>query len=399
MRIGIVTTHVPPIMGGIEVHCLNLARALVRAGHDVVLFGSLEPWQSAELTNELRGNRLLIRRIPAVFTASLKRPTRLVNLFRAVRDEHGRAPFELLHAHQLYPVGVAAAVLSRSMQIPLVITEHGSILDDRRQPLRHHAVRWAGRVARSVVTASEELAAVVAGTGVDAEKVRSMPNAIWPAQFEAGLSREAARGRLGIGPDRFVAATVRRLVPKTGVQYAIRAVPGCARAIPGYYLLVVGSGPMRGELENLVDELGVTEQVRFVGGVSNDEVPLYIRAADLGLLPSLAEATSIAALEFMASGIPVVASSVGGLPEIIEDGRTGFLFDIGFRHSRYTDPGLPDSSVESLVEAVQRAAVADREAIAASAAEAVRDRFSWPAYVERLEEEVYAPPGIASALP
>lgn len=385
-----MTTHLPPVLGGIEVHCDNLARALVRRGHDVTLFGSLEAHQGIELSVERPNDRLEIRRIPAVVRSGLQRPTRLLGLLRDVRRQHRSRPYDILHAHQIYPVGVAAAILSRQLSVGLVVTEHGSVLDDTSRPVRRVLLRWAGRRAAAIVTASHELAEVVAGAGIPSSRVTSIPNAVPEGALHIDRDRASCRRELGIEETEFLVVTVRRLVPKTGIRYAILAARECARAIPRFRLWVVGDGPERARLEALAKESGVADQIRFVGSVENQRVPLYMRAANLGLFPSLAEATSIAALEFMAAGTPVATSTVGGLPEIVQDGENGFLFDLGFTRSRYDDPGLPPASVRAVAEAVVRAHRADLPAMGARATRRVREQYTWDTYVERLELEIYS---------
>jgi glycosyltransferase involved in cell wall biosynthesis len=184
--------------------------------------------------------------------------------------------------------------------------------------------------------------------------------------------------------------TVRRLVPKTGIRYAVLAVPRCVALIPKFRLCVVGAGPERANLEALAADLGVRDRICFVGAVDNARVPLYMRAADLGVFPSLAEATSIAALEFMAAGTPVTASSVGGLVEIIDDGIDGFLFDFGFSRSRYDDPGLPDEAVEAVAASIVRAYRSDLTSIGHEAVRRVHERHTWDSYAHRLEHEYYS---------
>jgi glycosyltransferase involved in cell wall biosynthesis len=392
MRIGIITTHLPPIMGGIEVHCENLALALAETGHDVVLYGSLETDQHASMMVDNRKPNLTIRRIPALSPAWLRRPSRFWYLRRALRDDHARSRFDVLHAHQLYPMGVAAAIYARRLGTRLVITEHGSILDDRRYRWKRTLVERASRRATAIITASRELADVVEAVGVDPAKVFPIPNAISPRQLDVPEPETPVRPRFGAGPDDFVAMTVRRLYPKNGVQYAVRAVPHCLERIPNFRLIIIGDGPLRPDIERTVRELNIQDRVMFLGTLPNSELPLYMKEADIGIFPSLAEATSIAALEFMAVGTPVVASRVGGLPEIVRDGVTGFLFDLGFTTSRYNDPGLPNWAITNLADAIARSSRANLTELGSEAKRIARRHFSWDAYVRRLNERFYRDP-------
>ncbi len=137
-------------------------------------------------------------------------------------------------------------------------------------------------------------------------------------------ARAAARGRLGAG-ERFVLLTVAHLIPDKGVDVVIRAV----RETPDrVHLWVAGEGAERDRLESLARELGLGQRVRFLG--LRGEVEPYMQAADCLVCPSLwAEAAGLVNIEAQACGLPVLASDVGGIPEYVLDGRTGFLFPPG----------------------------------------------------------------------
>jgi glycosyltransferase involved in cell wall biosynthesis len=119
----------------------------------------------------------------------------------------------------------------------------------------------------------------------------------------------------------------RRLYPKNGVEYFVRALPRILAHVE-IEALIVGDGPERTRLEALAGQLGVSKQIVFLGARANHEMPGLLGQADIAVIPSLMEATSIAALEAMSCGTPVAASAVGGLPEII-DGEVGGLFAPG----------------------------------------------------------------------
>ena len=116
----------------------------------------------------------------------------------------------------------------------------------------------------------------------------------------------------------------RRLFEKNGVEYFVRGLPGILDEVDVEALLV-GDGPERERLEALTEELGIAGRVTFLGARPNDEMPSLLSSADLAVFPSLMEATSVAALECMACEVPVAASNVGGLPEIVDD-EVGGLF-------------------------------------------------------------------------
>jgi len=116
----------------------------------------------------------------------------------------------------------------------------------------------------------------------------------------------------------------RRLFAKNGVEHFVRALPLIAGRVD-VEAVVVGDGPERERLERLAGELGVTGRIRFLGARPNAEMPGLLSSAELAVFPSLMEATSVAALECMACELPVAASDVGGLPEIVDDGVGGLF--------------------------------------------------------------------------
>jgi glycosyltransferase involved in cell wall biosynthesis len=145
------------------------------------------------------------------------------------------------------------------------------------------------------------------------------------ARFQPDAETRASLRRAENVADKFVLLTVAHLIPAKGVDVAVRALA----ELPAAALLwVVGTGPEAGPLQDLADKLKLTERVRFLGLHSNVEP--YMQAADCFLCPSLwAEAAGLVNLEAQASGLPVIASRIGGISEYMLDGQTGFLFPPG----------------------------------------------------------------------
>jgi glycosyltransferase involved in cell wall biosynthesis len=152
-----------------------------------------------------------------------------------------------------------------------------------------------------------------------------------PGDQPAGVQRERPR-----------VIVPRRLFEKNGVEYFIRALPLIREEAP-IEAVLVGDGPERARLESLAAELNVTDMVTFMGNRPNDEMPALLADADVAVLPSLMEATSVAGLEAMSCGVPVAASRVGGLPEIVDE-SVGTLFE----------PADPRSLAAALVALLRR---------------------------------------------
>jgi glycosyltransferase involved in cell wall biosynthesis len=153
-------------------------------------------------------------------------------------------------------------------------------------------------------------------------RIRTIPNGIDMPRYEA-VDKTELRQRLGLIPNRTYVTIVARFHPvkdHATLLHAFRDVAGVSADVD---LLLVGDGPLRGEIERQISELGMGERVRLVGIQSN--VPDWLRASDIFALSSVSEAASITLLEAMASGLPAIVTAVGGNPELVRDGVNGLL--------------------------------------------------------------------------
>ncbi len=155
--------------------------------------------------------------------------------------------------------------------------------------------------------------------------ILTIPNGIDLEKFKGLPAKEPIRTGLGISSSDKVIIFAGTLRPVKGVEHLIRAMSVVAREDVRARLILIGDGAEGDHLRGLVKELGLGEFVNFIGEVSNERIPEYLVASDILALPSLSEGFPVVVLEGMASGLPVVASRVGGLPDIIEDGKNGFL--------------------------------------------------------------------------
>ncbi len=154
-----------------------------------------------------------------------------------------------------------------------------------------------------------------------------VPNGIRIPELPAADERGAVRRELGLADDDVVAILVARLTVIKGQDRLLRALSRLADEHPRLKALIVGEGPEREALEGLARELGVTDRVIFTG--LRRDVPRLLAAADLGVLPSAHEGVPMSVIEQMAAGLPVLATAVGGLPDMIGDGDEGFLVPAG----------------------------------------------------------------------
>jgi glycosyltransferase involved in cell wall biosynthesis len=179
------------------------------------------------------------------------------------------------------------------------------------------------RRADRVIVLSEAFARLVTESfGVAPERVRRVPGSVDIERFALRTPRAESRAALGLPPggslDRPVLVSVRRLVNRMGLATLIEAMPAIVAAVPEVLLCIAGTGPLRPALEEQVDRLGLREQVRFLGFVTEAMLPHLFYAADLNLVPTTAlEGFGLVAAEAMATGTPSMVTPVGGLPEVV----------------------------------------------------------------------------------
>jgi glycosyltransferase involved in cell wall biosynthesis len=224
-----------------------------------------------------------------------------------------------------YPDVVAASRLARAHGLPLVAKVHGTDVNDYfKMPRRRRLIVDALRSARAVVAVSNALADCIRAAGVDARRVHVIPNGVDTARF-APRDRGEARARLGVAGDAPVVLFVGNLKPVKGIETLIRAFAAVAKTRPDAELVVAGAGPLGARLQALAERHGLGGSARFLGGRTPDAIAAWMNAASVLCLPSLSEGMPNVLLEAGASGLPVVASRVGGIPEVVHEGITGLL--------------------------------------------------------------------------
>ena len=351
MRVVLVSGIWPPDVGGPSSHAPALAAALLEAGHEV------EVVTTADVAPESRPYpvRWVARSRPA--------PLRHLAVVREVASA-ARDADRVYATTMVRRAALGAALARRPLVVKLVADEafererrsgrfDGSLEEfqaarggPRRRLLR--ATRTGAlRRAERVLVPSAYLRGIALGWGLAPERVRVVPN---PAPELPQLpSREEARAALGVtGP---ALATAGRLTAQKALPDALQAI---AR-VPAVELLVLGDGSERPALEREAETLGVSDRVRFLGAGTRDDVLRLFRAADAVLVTSAWENLPHTVLEALAVGTPVIATAVGGIPEVVVDGENGLL--------------VPPHDVDAIAAAVARLVREEdlRRALAAAA--------------------------------
>lgn len=246
-------------------------------------------------------------------------PTIGRQIARAAR-QHDAA---ILHCHQYTPFVYGACARLWRPGSRIIFTEHGRLFDQQPSPKRRLANRLLRTLPTRVYTVSADLKAHLVAEAFHADQIRVLHNGVVPSALTAAAARAVARQALDLPADAFLVAAVGRLDPVKCLDDLVEALALVRRQSGKTMLVLVGDGPERARLEGQVEQLGLQDTVRFAGYRS--DVRSIMPAFDLYVNSSSTEGISLTILEAMSAGLPVIATAVGGTPEIVVDGETGIL--------------------------------------------------------------------------
>jgi sugar transferase (PEP-CTERM/EpsH1 system associated) len=246
--------------------------------------------------------------------------------FRRVRAALRRLGPDVVHTHQIGALFYAGPASLHGSTPAIVHTEHGKHYSHRLR------TRWlgrlAGRYADKFCCVSQDIAEEVRQARIVSwDKIEVVPNGIDTTRFGRQFDSTALRRELGMASDAPVVGTIGRLNEVKCQDLLVRAFASLASNRREAHLVVVGDGPMRGELEQLAASLTAAGRIHFVG--CQDDPERWLQLMDVFALTSRSEGMPLAILEAWAASRPVVASRVGGVGQMVEHGETGFLFDSG----------------------------------------------------------------------
>jgi glycosyltransferase involved in cell wall biosynthesis len=281
--------------------------------------------------------------------------------FRKVCERLKAAEYDLIDAHYVYPDGLAATLLASALNKPVVVSARGSDINlfsefTTIRPL----IRQVLRRSHGLIAVSQELKEKMLRLGCQNENLAVVANGVDPQKFKP-KPRLDMRQKLGLPQDGPIVLSVGRLDENKGCQILINAIARLQS--PKVTLLIIGEGPRRVEMETQIRELGLKRSVRLVGTIPHDELGAWYNAADVFCLASLREGCPNVVLEAMACGRPVVATHVGGIPELVVSPTLGTLVK-----------RTPEAFASALREALRK--TWDQDAIAAHARSHGWDRVS-----------------------
>ncbi len=324
LRVLMVIRQFHPLVGGSEIFAERLALEFIDWGHatKILTARSDSAWPKREtLQGRLQVLRLPSPRIRAVgsliFVASL-----MIHLIRQRRE------FDVIHVHQTDYAAFASTLASRLLGKPVVCQlqgsgSTGSIAQMQRSPVSP-LVLWSLKRIERLVAVSNAIHEELLEAGFPEHQIAQIPNGVDVEAFKPRRNTGSAKGQQDTQKQRIL--YVGRLSPEKGPDILIEAFRLLTtQTSNSARLLLVGKGQMSQFLERRVRDYRLEDLAEFVGSVS--DVQPYLQAADLFVLPSRAEGLSVALLEAMACGLPVVATAVSGTVDVIHDGVNGLLVE------------------------------------------------------------------------
>ena len=303
MKICFLSTDFPPTLGGVASHAYELAKALVKQGHEVhVITSRVNDSEEEQILDGIQVHRPKILWQKPFYNWSLK---------KYLKGFLHKNPIDIIHVHGLRPLESTTG-----LDYPIIFTNHTSGFLKRLEKPKVFHLRLLARMRHvdMILAPSVELCDASIAVGYKGP-VHFVSNGVDTQRFTPLLNKQ-------IQPIKKL-LLARRLVEKNGVIVFAEAITKVKSQ--NFELIIAGDGAERSKMVDIFQNAGIQDKVKFLGGVKNSEMPAIYQQADFSVLPSFYEATSITGLESMASGLPLIGTNVGGIPYLIEEGKTGAL--------------------------------------------------------------------------
>jgi glycosyltransferase involved in cell wall biosynthesis len=373
-RLCIVTHTFLPHVGGIEKVVYEQSKRLMKRNFKPMVvtsrIGTAKSYVVDGINVECYGSLNTGFRLGIPY--SIPTPTSLETFLKAVKSS------DIVHAHgHPYITSLIAAKLAKRYSKPFVLTQHNTFIQygsmfDKVERLNDLVVgRETLKEADRIITVSNATKEYVLSLGANPDKIKVLHNGVDLIHFRPLLGkREEIRRKLGISQNSIVALTVRRLVYKNGVDTLIETANIAVKKNPNFVFLVVGEGPDQNRVQARIGQLGIENNFRLTGFVSDEDLPFYYNVADFFVLPSKSgEGLPLVALEAMACGLPVIATNVGGIGEILME-------DYG----KLVPPNQPELMAKAILE-YSRTDLSSRKLELRAA---VEEKYNWDKNVETL---------------
>lgn len=312
------------VRSGVESYVATVAAGLGERGMKTIL----APLRDGPFRREAEALGLNVRRTGKRFRGD---PYTISSLVKIIKEEE----IDIVHTHAEngdFYGRIAAKIAGAPRLTSTIHTFYRETLRDRyswawMRNLIYRQDILTSSFCDKIITVSGAIKRQVASDGVAEDKIVVVPNGVIPDQYDCEKDNRAKiLAELGLTGDERIAGAVGRLSPVKNIEALLLAAKKTTPTVPKARFLIVGDGPRRGRLEEMAARLGIEKRVIFAGWQA--DIKEYLSIMDVFVIPSLIEGSSFAILEAMALGKPVIATDVGGNPELVADGETGFLVGV-----------------------------------------------------------------------
>ncbi len=251
-----------------------------------------------------------------------------------------RAEIKIVHTH-MYASSISGIVAAKLAGVPIIITHMHALHEWRTKQRIWIAAKLFNRADKVVAVSNVIKQGLVEKLHLEPQKIVTIHNGIDLNGFSKPVDVDRQKEKLGLEKDELVFGAIGRLVRFKGFSYLLEAVKIINSQLPNFKLVIVGGGELEQELKQKAQALGITDKVIFTG--RQDNVLPFLAIFDIMVISSITEGFGIAALEAMAMGKAVVASRVGGIPEVVEDGVSGLL----------VPPEKPAALAEAIIKLIE----------------------------------------------
>lgn len=318
-NINVLHLIAPTAFGGAERVLLNIADAIDKSRYELTVGSFVNiHFPDNQFLQALKGKDI------SNFVFWLRRTLDISNIFRIFKLIR-KKDIHIVHCHG-YRADILGLIASRATMTPIISTVHGWVPIDSRLRFYEQCDKLALRWFDWLIPVSEDIRTSLLDSGINPGKVTCLHNAVDVA-IEPPESNK--RNPLGLvkGDDRFVIGTVGRLSPEKDIPNFLQCASLLASEFQNLTFVIVGDGPEKKALEKLTSELGLTDRVQFTGFLQ--EMNSVYQLLDVLVISSRTEGIPLVMLEAMKHSIPVVATDVGGIGEVIENGKDGFVVSPG----------------------------------------------------------------------
>ncbi len=338
MRVLICSFWQFPVVGGVTTHIQLLKNGLEKIGHTIEIFSM------RNVHHLIKDGASIVDQFTYLFNQHSNIPSFIKNyekdrfMYKTIISRHiNFDDYDVLHVHDV----ICASIIRSLTNKRIILTVHGYVANEN---ISDRVIKRGGIEesyllslekegifsADLIITADSNIKRYIINSFDYNHEIIAMKNFIDISSFDLKMDKYALKKELSLPEDKFIIICTRRLVEKNGVLYAIKAVERLKSINSKFLLICLGDGPEMSALSSYIREKNLEDVCMMLGSVDNYLVKKYTMSSDVSIVPSVPsegveEATSISALEGMASGIPVIASAIAGLKELIVNGENGIL--------------------------------------------------------------------------